>query len=285
MIDVSHLEIVETVRRALEEDIGTGDVTSEACIPAERSASGEFIAREDQVVAGIELLPLIYQLRGGVEKLALLKSSGERAGANETIATVKGSARTLLECERVALNFLQRLGGVATLAARYVKQAEGTECRVLDTRKTTPGLRRLEKMAAAAGGVTNHRMGLYDAILIKNNHIAAAGGVRQAIEAARNASPLPVEIEVRSKAELEDALESGAQNLLLDNFTPAEAKKLVRFIAGRAKVELSGGITLKNVRQYARTGANFVSSGAITHSAVAVDVSFRLELKKIKGRK
>src|SRR5207245_2604173 len=171
-------------------------------------ASGEFLAREAQVIAGVELLPLIYKMRGGVERLELRKSSGDRAVAGEVIASVSGNARTLLACERVALNFLQRLGGIATLAAKFVEQVAGTNCKVLDTRKTTPGLRRLEKMAAAAGGVTNHRMGLYDAILIKNNHIAAAGGVLQAMEAARNATALPIEIEVRTRAELEEALEA-----------------------------------------------------------------------------
>ena len=271
-------EIVDAVRRALEEDIGPGDVTSEACIPADRTASGEFLAREEQVVAGVELLPVIYGLRGGVARLETFKRSGDRARAGEAIASVEGPARTLLACERVALNFLQRLGGVATLAARYVERVAGTGCKVLDTRKTTPGLRRLEKMAAAAGGVTNHRMGLYDAILIKNNHIAAAGGVRQALEAARKSSKLPVEIEVRTREELDEALKAGAQHLLLDNFSPGEAAELVRAIGGRAKVEISGGVTLENVGEYARAGADFVSSGSITHSAVAVDVSFRMKL-------
>src|SRR6266851_4663118 len=203
-------EIVALVRHALEEDIGPGDVTSEACIPADLAASGVFIARESQVVAGIELLPVIYDLRGGVQRLEMRKRSGERAAAGQVIAEVEGLARTLLACERVALNFLQRLGGVATLAAKYVEQVAGTNCKVLDTRKTTPGLRRLEKMAAAAGGVTNHRIGLFDAILIKNNHIAAAGGVRQSIEAARSASPLPIEIEVRTGEQLAEALDAGA---------------------------------------------------------------------------
>jgi len=269
-------DIVEIVRRALEEDIGTGDVTSEACIPADRVATGEFIAREPQVVAGVELLPVIYDLRGGVARLETHKRSGDRAAAGDKIASVEGSARTLLACERVALNFLQRLGGVATIAARYVERVAGTGCKVLDTRKTTPGLRRLEKMAAAAGGVTNHRMGLFDAILIKNNHIAAAGGVRRAIEAARSASPLPIEVEVRARGELQEALDAGATHLLLDNFSPAEAAELIRVIGGRAKVEISGGVTLENIRDYAATGADYVSSGAITHSAIAVDVSFRL---------
>ena len=279
MTDFGHPEIVDAVRRAIEEDIGAGDVTSIACIPPDRRASGEFLARESQVIAGVELLPLIYDMRGGVERLELRKSSGDRAVAGEVIASVSGAARTLLACERVALNFLQRLGGVATLAARFVERVAGTGCRVLDTRKTTPGLRRLEKMAAATGGVTNHRMGLFDAILIKNNHIAAAGGIREAIKAARSASTLPIEIEVRTREELAEALDAGAAHVLLDNFTPAEAVELIRIARGRAKVELSGGITLDNVRDYALAGPDFISSGAITHSAAAVDVSFRLKLE------
>ena len=188
----------------------------------------------------------------------------------------QGPARALLTGERTALNFVQRLSGIATLASAYVKAVEGTGCRILDTRKTTPGLRRLEKMAAAAGGATNHRMGLYDAVLIKNNHIAAAGGVRAALDRTRNAG-VPVEIEVRTRAELDEALACGATHLLLDNLTPAEAKAWIAHIAGRATVELSGGITLETVRAYAETGADFVSCGAITHSAKAVDINFRID--------
>jgi nicotinate-nucleotide pyrophosphorylase (carboxylating) len=277
MMDFSHLEILDCVKRALAEDIGAGDVTSAVCVPAEQKAHGRFMAREQQIVAGTELLSLVYDVRGGVDDLRVLKNSGACAAEGEALAEVRGRARLLLECERVALNFLQRLGGIATLARRYADAVAGTDCRVLDTRKTTPGLRRLEKMAAAVGGVTNHRMGLYDAILIKNNHISAAGGVRRALENARGAG-LPIEIEVRTRAELEEAIASGATHLLLDNLTPQEAAEQIRWIAGRAKVELSGGITLENVRAYAETGADFVSSGAITHSAPAVDISFRLDL-------
>ncbi|HXS93455.1 MAG TPA: carboxylating nicotinate-nucleotide diphosphorylase [Candidatus Limnocylindrales bacterium] len=265
------------VRLALEEDIGTGDVTSAACVPEGRMARGRFLARETLVLAGTEVLREVYDARGGVDALTLLKRDGEVCNDGEVIAVVAGRARTLLECERVALNFLQRLSGVATLAHEYAGAVAGTKCRVIDTRKTTPGLRILEKRAAAAGGITNHRQGLFDAILIKNNHIAAAGGVTQAIGNAR-ASELPIEIEVRTRAELEEALAAGAQHLLLDNLTPAEAADWIREIDGRAKVELSGGITLKNVRAYAEAGADFVSSGAITHSARARDISFRLEL-------
>jgi nicotinate-nucleotide pyrophosphorylase (carboxylating) len=275
---IDHPEIRDAIRRALEEDIGTGDVTTEACVPVDQMASGRFLAKERQVIAGLELLPFIYGERGTLEELLPLKTSGQFVEAGETLALVRGRARTLLECERVALNFLQRLSGIATLARQFADHVAGTNCRVLDTRKTTPGLRRLEKMAAAAGGVTNHRMGLYDAVLIKNNHIAAAGGVRNAIERVR-ASGLEIEVEVRNRAELEEALAAGATHVLLDNLSPAEAAAEVRWIAGRAKVELSGGIDLETVRAYAETGADFVSSGAITHSARATDISFRLELE------
>lgn len=268
---------IEAVRRALEEDIGPGDVTSEACVPASQHAAGKFLARQPLVLAGSGLLRLIYQERGGVDELHLYKHEGDWCADGEVIATVSGQARTLLECERVALNFLQRLSGVATLARRFADAVEGTGCKVLDTRKTTPGLRLLEKEAALAGGVTNHRLGLYDAILIKNNHIAAAGGVRPAIERAR-AKHMDIQVEVRTLRELREALDAGAEHLLLDNLTPAEAREWIGEIGGRAKVELSGGITLENVRAYAETGADFVSSGAITHSAEAVDISFRLEL-------
>jgi nicotinate-nucleotide pyrophosphorylase (carboxylating) len=267
-------------------------------VPEGLRARGTIIAREPLVLAGTEVLDQMF------DHVVLLKHDGDRCAAGEPLATVEGNARTLLERERVALNFLQRLSGVATLARQYADAVAGTACRVLDTRKTTPGLRALEKRAAAAGGVTNHRMGLFDAILIKNNHIAAAGGIRAALQnagqwpdpsvgqailpasplssglkpAARPAGSLPIEIEVRTLAELHEALDAGAQHLLLDNLTPAEAAAWVREIAGRATVELSGGITLETVRAYAETGADFVSVGAITHSARAADISFRLEL-------
>jgi nicotinate-nucleotide pyrophosphorylase (carboxylating) len=269
--------MTEIVRLALEEDIGSGDITSRVCVPESQKAHGRFLARESLVLAGLEVLHEIYDQRDGVDELALLHHDGDRVSDGDIIATVSGSARTLLECERVALNFLQRLSGVATAARLFADAVAGTHCRVLDTRKTTPGMRALEKKAAAAGGITNHRMGLFDAILIKNNHIAAAGGVRPAIERAR-ATGMPIEVEVRTRAELEEALDAGAVHLLLDNLMPPEAADWIRAIGGRARVELSGGITPQNAAAYARTGADFISSGAITHSARAVDISFRLEL-------
>lgn len=266
------------VRLALEEDIGAGDVTTNSCVPPGTKASGIFLARESLVLSGTELLAEIYELRGGVTSLELLHKDGDSVQDGDVIATVVGRAHTLLECERVALNFLQRLSGVATVAHRFAREVAHTNCRVLDTRKTTPGLRVLEKKAAEDGGVTNHRKGLFDAVLIKNNHIAAAGGVTQALNAAAG-SGLPIEIEVRTEAELREALSAGARHLLLDNLTPAQAHEWIRMIAGRATVELSGNITMETVRAYAETGADFVSSGAITHSAPAVDISFRLTLE------
>jgi nicotinate-nucleotide pyrophosphorylase (carboxylating) len=276
--DVSHPEVVDAVRRALAEDIGPGDITTNLCIPADRAATGRMIARQPLTLAGAELLPLIFGQIDASCQVSLTQHSGAHLEDGAEIAVVRGPARALLTGERTALNFVQRLSGVATLATAYVCAVEGTGCRVLDTRKTTPGLRRLEKMAAAAGGATNHRAGLYDAVLIKNNHIAAAGGVRAALDRTRNAE-VPVEIEVRTRAELDEALASGATHLLLDNLTPAEAREWIEHVSGRATVELSGGITLQTVRAYAETGADFVSVGALTHSAPAVNINFRLDLQ------
>ena len=273
-----HTDIRALVELALREDIGSGDVTSNTCIPADRLATGRFYARQDLVLAGVELLPMLYRSRPvGTVSLELLCASGDAVPNDQIVARVRGHARTLLECERTALNFMQRLSGIATLARRYSEAVKGTNCRVLDTRKTTPGLRRLEKLAAAAGGVTNHRMGLYDAVLIKNNHITAAGGVAAALGRFRNTG-LPVEIEIRSRAELVEALVAGAKHVLLDNLTPKQAAEEIRFIDGRARVELSGNIDLNTVRAYAESGADFVSCGAITHHAQSVNLNFRLEL-------
>jgi nicotinate-nucleotide pyrophosphorylase (carboxylating) len=279
MFDVEYPDVRDVVRRALEEDIGSGDITSQLTVPEGLKACGTFIAKQALVLAGVELLPLVYGARGGASA-NILHGSGTKLEKGAQIATVVGRARTLLECERVALNFMQRLSGVATLGRKHVDEVAGTKVKVLDTRKTTPGLRRLEKMAAAAGGVINHRFGLFDAVLIKNNHITAAGGVRQALEKAK-AFDGPVEIEVRTRAELDEALACGAARLLLDNLTPSEAAEWVSYIGGRASTELSGNINLANVKAYAQAGPDFISCGAITHSATAVDISFRLELNEL----
>ena len=276
MFDVTHPEVTGAVERALAEDIGSGDITSELTVRPDLTAHGRFLAKQNLTLAGIELLPVVYGIRGGAQ-LELLAKSGDTISANTILAKVSGQARTLLECERVSLNFLQRLSGVATLARKHVDAVADTGVKVLDTRKTTPGLRQLEKMAAVAGGASNHRRGLFDAVLIKNNHITAAGGVRQALECTKGFDG-PVEIEVRTRAELEDALALGAKHLLLDNLSPVEAAQWIRYIDGRATVELSGGISLETIRAYAEARPDYISAGAITHSAVAVDISFGLHL-------
>ena len=260
------------MRRALAEDIGSGDVTTEACVAVESEGRGFFLAREEMVVAGVELLPLLY----GNEELDVIRRDGESVEAESVFARVRGSARRLLTIERTALNFLQRLSGIAGAARRFVEAVDGTGCVILDTRKTTPGLRRLEKLAVRTGGASNHRFGLFDAVLIKNNHITAAGGVTQALKKAL-ARQLPIEVEVRGFDELEQALAAGARHVMLDNFTPDQVYRAMGRIAGCAEVEVSGGITLENVREYADAGPDFISVGALTHSAPAVDISFRLE--------
>lgn len=266
MIPRIHPDIQRAVDVALEEDIGAGDLTTNSCIPAELRAEGRFMAKQEMTVAGVELLGLLF------ESPVISKQSGNRATAGDLIATVRGPARVLLTRERVSLNFLQRLSGVATLAAKFVAAVAGTGVRILDTRKTTPGLRVLEKMAAAAGGVVNHRMGLYDAVLIKNNHIRMAGGVRAAMERARGLGK-PIEIEVRTRAEIVEALDCGAARLLLDNMTPGQAASEIEFIGRRAETEISGGVTLENVRAYAEGRPDFISTGYVTHSATAVDIN------------
>jgi nicotinate-nucleotide pyrophosphorylase (carboxylating) len=263
---IDHPEVKRAVEQALAEDIGPGDITTNSTIPADLPAEARFMAKQDLTLAGVELLRLLF------EDTQLFKRSGDPVAAGEQIALVRGPARLLLTRERVSLNFLQRLSGVASLAARYVKAVEGTGVRILDTRKTTPGLRILEKAAAAAGGVVNHRMGLYDAVLIKNNHIRLAGGVSAAIERAR-VTGKSIEVEVRTRVELEDALDCGASRVLLDNMTPEQANTEIRFINGRAETEISGNVTLANVRAYAEAGPDFISSGSITHSAIAVDIN------------
>lgn len=268
--DLSHPEILNAVERALAEDIGSGDITTDTCIPAELRAEARFIARQDLMVGGVELFDLLFTQAGG--EIVSRHNSGDRVVAGDEIARVHGPARLLLTRERVALNFLQRLSGIATLASRFVEAVAGTGVSILDTRKTTPGLRVLEKMAARAGGVVNHRVGLFDAVLIKNNHIRLAGGVRNAVERSRAAGK-PIEVEVRSRGEIESALDCGAARLLLDNMSPQQAATEVKFIAGRAETEISGRVTLANVRAYTEARPDFISSGSITHSATAVDLN------------
>ncbi|MEA2301286.1 MAG: hypothetical protein QOE44_1821 [Solirubrobacteraceae bacterium] len=264
------------VSRALEEDLGGGDVTAEATIPAGARARATITQKEPGVIFGCEIAGAVFARLDPAARIERLAAEGEwRAGG--PVLRIEGSARALVGAERTALNFLGRLSGVATLAARCARAVEGTGARVLDTRKTTPGLRALEKAAVAAGGATNHRAGLYDAILIKENHIALAGGVSVAVDAARAYAPdLPLEVEVRDPAEIEEALGAGARRLLLDNMSPDELRAAVGQVAGRAVLEASGGVTLANLREHAATGVQFVSIGAMTHSAPALDLSLTL---------
>lgn len=264
--------IRELIQRALDEDVGTGDVTTAACVPAEAVGYGIFLTRQRLVLAGTDLLPLIYE----GEEVDILHRDGSDLDAEVVFARVSGPARRLLTLERTALNLLQRTCGVATLTREYMKALDGTGCELLDTRKTAPGMRLIDKLAVRAGGGTNHRMGLYDAILIKNNHIDMAGGVTQAVDACQQ-SGLPVEVEVRNFEELDEALACGVRHVLLDNFNPDQVVRAVGVIAGRAKIEVSGTITLATIRKYAEAGADFASVGALTHSAPAADISFRFE--------
>jgi nicotinate-nucleotide pyrophosphorylase (carboxylating) len=268
----------ELVARALAEDVGGGDVTAEATVPADARATAEVFQKEPGVIYGLGLAAAAFlSLDPGARFVAEVEE-GVWHGRGGPVLYVRGNARALLAAERTALNFLGRLSGIATLTARCVRAVEGTGARVLDTRKTTPGLRMLEKAAVHAGGGTNHRIGLYDEILIKENHAAAAGGVGAAVRAARAArGDLPLEVEVRDLQELDEALAAGATRVLLDNMELEQLRAAVARTAGRAWLEASGGATLETLREIALTGVDFISVGALTHSAPALDLSLLLE--------
>jgi nicotinate-nucleotide pyrophosphorylase (carboxylating) len=267
----------DLVRRALDEDLGRGDATSAAVIAPGQRARGVILAKSDLVVAGLDVASAAFRHLDPAVVIEVLWADGSHVSANEPVAFVTGSAAALLTAERTALNFLQRLSGIATLTAKFVEAAAGRII-ILDTRKTTPGLRALEKYAVRCGGGTNHRQRLDDGILIKDNHKRLAGGVRNAtVQAMRHANGLPVEVEVETLAELDAVLDTGVPRILLDNFTTYDIREAVTRVAGRVKLEVSGGVTLERVPELASTGADFVSVGALTHSARAADLSFELE--------
>ncbi len=271
------MTIVDLVARALEEDLGPGDVTAEATVPADARARATITQKEPGVIFGCAVASEVFRALDPDARVEPLAPEGEWREAGPVLE-ITGLARALVSAERTALNFLGRLSGVATLAARCARSVEGTGARVLDTRKTTPGLRALEKAAVAAGGASNHRVGLYDAILIKENHVILAGGVAAAVHAARARAPeFPLEVECRDAAEIAEALDAGAVRLLLDNMSPDQLRAAVAQVDGRAVLEASGGVTLANLREYAATGVEFVSIGAMTHSAPALDLSLTLE--------
>jgi nicotinate-nucleotide pyrophosphorylase (carboxylating) len=266
----------------LSEDLGRGDITTQATVTRNARARGRFLAKEPMVVAGLEAAEAVFSTLDSQQQLEAFSSDGEEVEAGKVIARTSGFADVLLAGERVALNLMQRLSGIATLTRRYVRAIEGTNAQIVDTRKTTPGLRMLEKYAVAAGGARNHRFGLDDGVLIKDNHIALAGGVAAAVERARETVGHlhKIEIEVSTEKDLREAIKSGADILLLDNLTPEETARMVaiaRELSPLVTLESSGGITLDNVRAYAEAGVDLVSIGALTHSARAMDISFKIQ--------
>jgi nicotinate-nucleotide pyrophosphorylase (carboxylating) len=267
----------DLVRAALDEDIGAGDLTTEAIVPETARARGVFLVKRDCVLAGLDVAFEAFRLLEPGVRVVRHKEDGERCHVGDEIAEVSGLARTLLTGERTALNFLQRLCGIAGLARAFADAAAG-RITILDTRKTTPMLRLLEKYAVRVGGAANHRFGLYDAFLIKDNHIRIAGSLTRAVEQAAAFRPdLPIEIEAQTLDEVDQALDAGADIVLVDNFDVDNIREAVRRAAGRAKVEISGSVTLARIPELAETGAEFVSAGALTHSAPAADISFEIE--------
>ncbi len=278
-------ELRALVQRALSEDVGTGDVTTEATVMADARARALITQKAPGAIYGFDVAETTFALLDPEARFERLVEEGrwrdpDGSGPPLGVLSIEGSARALLTGERTALNFLCHLSGVATMAARAVRAVEGTGTVVLDTRKTTPGLRLLEKAAVTAGGAQNHRIGLYDAILLKENHIAAAGGIAQAVARAREAAPQlgdTLEVEVRNPAEIDRALAAGAPRLLLDNMTVEELRVAVARVAGRARLEASGNVTLDTLRERALTGVDWISMGALTHSAPALDLSMIVE--------
>lgn len=273
------LPLERLIRSFIEEDVGSGDRTTEAVVPADATGRARIEAREGCVVAGLEPAALCFELAGGGTSWVSEITDGATVGAGETIAVIEGSLRTILTGERTALNLMARLSGIATLTATYADRIQGTPAKLVDTRKTTPGLRALEKAAVLAGGGSNHRFGLDDGILIKDNHIAAAGSITEAVERAKAAAHhgLKVEVEVTDLQGLDEAVAAGADIVMLDNMTPAEVADAVARAGGKVILEASGGITLENIRAYADTGVDLISSGALTHSAPAVDLALEVE--------
>jgi nicotinate-nucleotide pyrophosphorylase (carboxylating) len=276
------VEYEDLVRRALAEDVGAGDVTTQATVPNDSPGTGVLLAKSALIVAGLDVAHAVFKAVAGPSGVHFDRRLAEGASADPgaELAVVKGPAAALLAAERTALNLLQRMCGIATAARRYV-DAAGGRLTILDTRKTTPTMRAIEKYAVRVGGATNHRFGLHDQILIKDNHVRLAGGISSAIAAARRHAPtLRVEIEAQSVREAIEAADAGADIILLDNLTTPEICEAVAKIAGRAKTEISGGVTLDRIPELAATGADFVSVGALTHSVQAADISFEIHTQR-----
>ncbi len=277
-MELTLTDLDRVVRDALAEDLGSGDLTSQGVIEAESRCRAEIVAKERGVICGLAAAEAVFRaLDPEVEFRALVQDGDLVRRPPAVVAEVEGPARAVLAGERTALNLLGRLSGIATLTRRFVEAVEGTGAVILDTRKTTPGLRALEKYAVLCGGARNHRFGLDDGILIKDNHIRLVGGIRAAVERMRRAgTELPIEVEAETLDDVVEALEAGADAILLDNMAPEELRRAVALVAGRAKLEASGGVSLETVRAVAETGVDFISVGALTHSAPALDFSLEV---------
>ena len=266
---------------AFAEDIGDGDHTTLCCIPADAMGAQKLLVKEDGVLAGAEVAKRIFHRFDPDLQIEQFMNDGDRVHVGDVAFIVRGKVRSLLQTERLMLNVMQRMSGIATITARYMQELEGTKCHVLDTRKTTPGMRVLEKMAVKIGGGMNHRIGLFDMILLKDNHVDFAGGIKPALDRCKaylkeRQLNLKIEIEVRNFNELDEALDhGGADRIMLDNFSVDDTRKAVKIVDGRAEIESSGGITLSTIRSYAECGVDFVSVGALTHSVKGLDLSFK----------
>lgn len=266
------------ITKALAEDVGAGDITSESVIPATMTCRGKIVCKEEGVVAGMSVTQRVFELVDERIQFDVKVKDGDKVQEDQVVARLYGPARGILKGERVALNFLQHLSGIATMTSRFVKAVDGTKTKILDTRKTTPGLRSLEKYATRMGGAVNHRMGLWDAVLIKDTHLALVGSIGSALRSARKtcSDDMEINVEVSNLQELEQALSEHATRILLDNFSCGQVRDAMQIIRGRALVEVSGGVQANNARAYALAGADFISVGALTHSAKALDFSMKV---------
>jgi nicotinate-nucleotide pyrophosphorylase (carboxylating) len=274
---------LELIDLALREDLALGDITSEATVPADRRATAVMLAKEGGVISGLETAQAVFSRIDPTVRFAALVSDGDRVASGTRLAEISGNARSILAAERTALNLIQRLSGIATITADYVSAVDGTSASVIDTRKTTPGMRYLEKAAVRHGSGSNHRYNLGDAVLIKDNHLAAIGGnhpIRDAVTAAKRRAPhtSKVEVEVIDLAGVQEALDAQADIIMLDNMSLAEMRRAVKLVDGRALLEASGGITLETIREVAETGVDLISVGALTHSAPSLDISLDFQI-------
>jgi nicotinate-nucleotide pyrophosphorylase (carboxylating) len=274
----------QLVEQALEEDLGVGDLTTHTIFPRPFKARAALVAKEEFILAGIQTFAMVFEVLDPTLKFRPMAVDGKSVETGNPIARLEGDGRSILMGERVAINFLQRLSAIATLTSKYVKAIKGFKAKIVDTRKTTPGLRILEKYAVHVGGGHNHRFGLDQGILIKDNHVDLLGSLSQAVKLAKKSAPhsLKIEVEARNLQEVQEALFSGADIILLDNMKPEEIKKAVELIKGKALIEASGGITLSNVTEVAATGVDYISIGALTHSAPAVDICLNIEKRARK---